>query len=583
MPVAELIDGRVVINSEYRERELIKLLPGAKWDTVKQTWWAPLSWATCIQLRGIFNEDLKVGPELARWSSNERNTRIAPCLDLRRAEDADIDEPGLYPFQRAGVLFLATAGQALCADDMGLGKTVQGIRTLEQIGDDAYPALVICPNSKKFDWMAEYKGTELVGGFNFFAPDRRVIVINGGAAARRKQIEAVKNGEYDVGIINWEGIRLHTRLAGYGSIRLEEGDKLPKELNEVGWKTIIADEAHKAKDPKSKQTRALWWLGDHATYRFGFTGTPVANSPEDMWALMRFVSPTEWPTKTKMIERYALQSWSMFGFMEICGLKSETKDELFKILDPRFIRRTKAAVLPQLPPKIPVTRTVELGAKQRKAYEQIRKEMLAELEGGILLATNPLTKMTRLLQFASASGVIQDGNLVLTDPSCKVDALEEIVQELGEEQAIVFAESRQLIELAYKRLVRAKPHGLGLSVGMVTGTISPTERSEAIAAFTGGKHRLMLMTLGAGAEGLSFPGCSTAIFLQRSFNAVKNVQAEDRIYGIGRGVEGKSSTIIDVVAKDTIESRVHQVRAEKAEMLEEFARDAETLKAWLAK
>jgi len=576
MPVAELVDGRIVLGSEYRERERIKLLPGARWDTHAQTWWCPLSWAACIQLRGIFGEDLQVGESLSTWAQNERRTRIDPCLALRTAEDGPLEyeDLGLRPFQRAGIQFLATARQALIADDMGLGKTVQTILAFEVMGDDAFPLLVVCPNSMKFTWEDEYKK---------WAPHRRVVVVNGGKATRLKQIASVRDGENDVAVINWESLRNHTRLASYPSVRLTDDEKIEKELNEIGLVSVAADECHKAKDPRAKQTRALWYIGDKAQNRIALTGTPVANSPEDIWSIMRFVAPNEWPAKSQMINRYALQSWNMFGFMEICGLKSETKDELFKILDPRFIRRTKEAVLTQLPAKTYTTRTVEMTPKQRKAYDEIRKVMITELEKGILVATNPLAKMTRLLQFASAYGEIVEGNLVLTDPSCKVDALLEIVDELGDQRAVVFAESRQLIELAYRRLIRARPHGPGLSVGMITGNVDEHSRKEAVDAFNAGKHKVMLMTLGAGSEGLSFPGCSTEVFLQRSFSAVKNKQAEDRCHGIGRGVEGVSTTIIDVVAEGTLEERVREVLLEKGEMMEEVVRDEETLMKWLAK
>lgn len=581
MPVAELSeDGqRIIINTEYRERERIKLLPGAKWDTQAQTWWAPLSWATCVQLRGIFGTDLSVGSNLGAWARNERAVRVDPCLALRTASDAeDVRDERLRPFQRAGVKFLATARNALIADEMGLGKTAQAICALEEIeasGGEAYPALIVCPNSMKHTWQDEFKTWE---------PSRRVVVISGGKSARVKQIEAFGSGEYDVAIINWEGLRGHTRLEGYGSLQLTDAEKEPKELNAVLIRTVVADEAHKAKDPRSKQTRALWWVGKQAENRFALTGTPIANSPEDIWALMRFVAPEEWPAKTKMIERYALQTWNMFGFMEICGLKSETKQELFQIMDPRFIRRTKEAVLTQLPPKMYTVRTVEMAPKQKRAYEQMRKEMIAEVESGIMFATNPLTRMTRLLQLASAYAEIgPEGKPILAEPSCKVDALEEIVQELGDQQAVVFAESRQLIELAYKRLVRVRPHGLGLSVGLITGEVDVHARQEAVREFTGGRHKVMLMTLGAGAEGLSFPGCSTEIFLQRSYSSVKNQQAEDRCHGIGRGIEGVSTNIIDIITEDTVEPHVHEVLVDKAERLEEIARDKETLKAWLTR
>lgn len=581
MPVfAELsADGkRINIASEYRDRDRMKLVPGAKWDTEERTWWTPLSWAACVQLRGVFGQELQVGQNLGAWSRNEVQTRILPCLELRNAEDSDGVDERLYPFQRAGVMFMANAKQALNADEMGLGKTVQGIMALEQLGDDAYPALIVCPNSKKFDWAEERDPFgNISGGFAYFAPHRRVEVIHGGKSQRVKQIARVRDGEADVLVINWEGLRNHTRVSGYGSVNLTDAEKELKELNEVGLRSVIADEAHRGKDPQAKQTRALWWVGDHAEYRFALTGTPVANSPEDAWALMRFVSPLEFPVKGRFIDRYALQTWSLWGSLVVAGLKSETKDELFKILEPRMIRRTKKMVMPQLPEKVYTTRTIELVPKQRKAYDQLRKDMLAELDGGILLATNPLTRLTRLLQFASAHGEIDaEENLILTEPSCKVDALEEIVEELGQQQAVVFAESRQLIELAFKRLQKK-----GVSSAMLTGTVPPPERAENVQNFQSGKTRILLLTLGAGGEGLTLTAASVAIFLQRSFSAVKNAQAEDRIYG--RVNDAHGAEIIDVIARDTVEDRIREVLADKDAKLQEIVRDEENLRRWLAK
>lgn len=423
----------------------------------------------------------------------------------------------------------------------------------------------------KYPWVEEYQK---------WAPHRRVRVIDGSKSKRVQQISSVLEGETDVLVINWEGLRAHTRLAAYPTVRLTDDEKQPKELNEINFKSVIADETHRAKEPRAKQTRALWAVSADAENRIALTGTPIANSPEDGWAIMHFVAPDEFPAKSRFIERYALQSWNMFGGLEIVGLKSETKDELFQILDPRFIRRTKAEVAPELPAKIYETRVIELQPKQRKAYDQLRKEMLAELDSGILLATSPLTKLIRLRQLAVAYGAFDEGgNVTLTDPSCAVDALEEILEELGGEPCVVFAESKQLINLAAARLTRKLKPG---SVGVITGDVVPEEREQVRQAFVNRRSRVVLMTLATGGTGLSFPGCSTAVFLERSFNEVQNQQAEDRIHGIGRGVEGVPSVIIDVLAKDTIQARVHQVRLEKQEMSEEFVRDQERMKRWLS-
>lgn len=583
MAVAELSNDRIVLTTEFREKEMVKTVPGVRWSSEEQVWWLPLSWAGCVQLRGVFGAELAIGQALNAWAAEQLRTRINPCLALRVAADAPelAILSALRPYQRAGAAFLVAARQALIADEMGTGKTVQTISALEVIGDAAYPALIVCPSSMKLTWEAE---------FHKWAPSRMPVVIAGTAAKRRSKIEELQLGAAQVGIINYEALRYHTRLDGYGSVTLSDDDRTPKELNQVPFKSVVADEAHRVKDPRAKQTRALWAIGRPAQQRYALTGTPVANTPEDIWTLMRFVSPEEYPAKTKFIERYALQAYNVFGFMQVVGVKAETREELFKILDPRMIRRLKKAVLPQLPDKTYVTRTVELEAKQRKAYDMLRKEMMAELTGGTLMATNTLTQCTRLVQFASAYGELVDQgrtdaegqtllDLILTDPSCKVDALMEVIEELGEQQAVVFAESRQLIELAAKRL--AGKDGDGVRFGQITGSVSPLDRQEAVTAFQSHRLKLLLCTLGAGGEGLTLTAAATAIFLQRSFSMVKNVQAEDRIHRIGQ--EADAVTIVDLVAANTIEARIHAVRAEKGERLEEIVRDADTLKVWLSR
>jgi SNF2 family DNA or RNA helicase len=118
---------------------------------------------------------------------------------------------------------------------------------------------------------------------------------------------------------------------------------------------------------------------------------------------------------------------------------------------------------------------------------------------------------------------------------------------------------------------------------MLTGAVDPRERQRNVEAFNTGEIQFLLITLGAGGEGLSLKGSSTCIFLQRSFSAIKNAQAEDRLHGIGRGVEGQALEIIDIISADTAESRVHEARVTKAARLEEIVRDADTLKNWLAK
>lgn len=85
MPVAEILDGRIAVRTQYHERHLVQQVPGARYDRNAGYWIAPLSWATCITLRGIFGSDLTTGTELTKWAWQVYESRIKPAMNLRNA------------------------------------------------------------------------------------------------------------------------------------------------------------------------------------------------------------------------------------------------------------------------------------------------------------------------------------------------------------------------------------------------------------------------------------------------------------------------------------------------------------------
>lgn len=467
----------------------------------------------------------------------------------------------LLPFQRPGVAFLVRNRHAILADPPGLGKTAQLIRTLQvltELGERPLPALVVCPNSLKVStWSSELAK---------WAPELTAQVVDGGAAKRRKQLTA----DADVFILNWEALRLHSRLAGYGTIALTEKDQTLKELNQMGLRTVIADEAHKSKDPKAAQTRALWALLHSAEFRYLATGTP--GNIEDLWALLHGIEPTWFPAKTKYLDRYADTSVNYFGGLDVHGIKPETKDEYFRVIDPLMRRIPKEAALPQLPPVLPLAiRHTPMLPKQRRAYEQMREHMIANLDN-LLVAPNPLAQLGRLNQLASASAEVDEqGNVTLVAPSPKVDDMVDLLEELGDEPLVVAAVSRQLIELAAERLKRLNiPHGL------VTGAQSGYERAEAIRQFQDGRLRVILLTLGAGAEGITLTRAQRMLFMQESYSEVQNIQARDRIHRIGS--EGHAFIqIIVQITPGTIEEARRELVETKALRMEEIVRDRSTI------
>lgn len=589
MPTADVLDdsGRIVVRTEWNERELIKQVPGARWDPIQKHWHLPLTWASCVVLRGVFTDKLIVGDRLNSWAWQQR-PRVERLMAMRnltkltREDDWSIDyDDRLYDFQRVGSMFVQIAREAILADEMGTGKTIQVLDALDVT--EQYPALVVCPNSVKTHWHKEVtQWTE------FGAP----FVVAGSAVQRKKIIEEAAKHPYAVIIVNIESVRLLSRLTGYGSIRLKrcrecdpkngeatlrptQCEVHPKELNRVDFKTVIIDEAHRIKNPQSKQTRAVWAVAHQHSVRqrWALTGTPLANHPGDLWSILHAISPQEFPVRGHFIDRYCLQSWNAFGGLDIVGLNPANRAEFDKLLDPRFRRMPKALVLDQLPPKIRTTRWVDLTPAQMKIYRQVAGQVVVNVEGVNAVVKDDLSARIRHMQIASSMVKIDGDVWTPCEPSPKLDELELVLEEHGDRPIVVCAEQRKIIDLAARRLDK-----LRISYGLITGAITEYERKLTLEEFQAGKLRVLLFTLKAGGTGLTMTAADTIVFLQRSDSMIDNKQAEDRVHRIGSEVH-ESIHIIDIVARDTVEEKQIVSLTEKFLRLQEITRDRATILA----
>jgi len=560
------------------------------------TWRAPVTWATACAIAKTFPK--VVLDESAREYTRRVHSEFVSIAN-RFALSMDFSEAGsavagfrnttrfsLFDYQEGGAEYLSFAGRAGLFDPMGTGKTAQTIsalRVLDAQGKGPYPALVIAPNSVKRSWANEFK---------LWLPEaehRRVVDFGNTAKARKEAIEEMKDGGGDVLVVNWEGLYNNSRHAPYGSIKVSKGNREPGLLNAIDWRTVVADEAHRAKNPDAKQTRALWFLRNEAKFRFALTGTPMANSPADLWALLFFLWPEEFPSKTKFIDRYCLVGYGDWGGIDVLGLNPESRAEFDQVTRHLWRRTPKEVALPSLPPKVPFTRLCTMKPAQARQYKDMVEKMLVEVESGeIIVATNPLARMTRLLQFASATGALdaEKNEIILKAPSCKVDQLFIELDDIEDhEQIVVFAQSRKLIELCQDEMEkRIKPKKTTsaerrrYSFGMITGKQSLDERQNNVEAFQRGDLRVMLCTLAAGGTGITLTAASTMIFLQRSFSLIDNEQAEGRCHRIGSEIH-ESINIIDIVSEDTLDEHVRDVSRMKKEGLEALLQDTERMRS----
>jgi SNF2 family DNA or RNA helicase len=269
-----------------------------------------------------------------------------------------------------------------------------------------------------------------------------------------------------------------------------------------------------------------------------------------------------------------------FGGMMVLGIKPHMEPEFYAALNPRMRRMLKAKVLPWLPEMMFERRDVEMSTKQKKAYDQMRDMMIAELEGGeALTAPSVLTQTIRLLQFASSYAEIaaneETGEIkaVLADPSCKVDALMDDIKsgDFGNDSVAVCAVSRQLIYLLSAALTKEK-----IEHGLITGAQSEDERQQAVDDFQAGKIKWILFTAQAGGVGITLTAARRLIMLQRPWSLVDHRQALDRVHRIGSEIHD-SIIVTDYVTEGTIEERVIQVLETKADNFEQIVRDKDKL------
>jgi SNF2 family DNA or RNA helicase len=631
VPTAERRGDRIVVpDTRWSEKDIVSAIAGARWDEKNKTWTLPLSWASCLQLRAGFGQALINGPELAAWAWAEFNGRIKPALALRdqltRVSGAGYDYQ-LYDFQTAGAEFLTAAswtqpegpaGGAILADDMGLGKTAQIYAVLRRLAhlldegiQNVLPAVVFCPNSVKKGWRDQAIKWD---------SKAHVYVVSGSAAQRRKILAEAAKDPLALVIVNIEAARLLSRLAPYGSTRLarcrqcdkKHGEETlsaarcevhRKELNGFGFRTVVLDEAHRTKDPTSKQTRAIWAVAHDPSVRrrWAMTGTPIADNIGDLWSILHFIAPHEHPSKVQYIERYALRAWNPYGGLDIVGVNPEHHEEFFKILDARFRRVPKALVLDQLPQVIRSVRWVEMATKQAKAYREMEDRLMTRLDdGSLLVAPNNLVNAARLLQLSSsycevemvANFPVKDTDkcscrrdalaehreecpnrwkmiVTPTEPSPKLDAMEEAFDELGGKQVVICAMHRKLIDLAAKRFDKRK-----IPYSLIVGGMSDYERHTAIEQFKNGTHQVALLTIEAGGTGLDGLQVADTLFcLQRSWSMINNVQMDGRVHRIGSEVHDFVH-IVEFVTDNSIESDKQYPRlAAKYQRLSEITRD----------
>lgn len=534
----------------------------------------PLTWSTVVQLSATFGPAWMPGPRLTAWIREQMAARTAPLAEHL----AYVPPTGLVPrpYQVAGALEIARTGKALIFDEPRTGKTMTTILGLiERWTRAGYaepwltgPALVVCPASVVDPWVEAWQT---------WAPHLR-------AVAWRGPKRTALAGTADIYVTSYETARMDSGPA------TSNGKKSLRPLVDLNAVALVVDECHYIKNPQAARSKAVIRLAENVDAFVALSGTPITHHPADLFPTLACLEPGAYPARSRWVARYCEVVPAEYD-EGILGLNRFTEPEFRLTIIGQHRRVARADVMADLPPKVYSVRTVELPKAWRKVYDDFESQMLAELPDGTELSVmDAMSMYGHLSRLSSAPADVEvtigpDVNeqtgeekrhvhLHLKAPSWKVDALLEILEERcgtvvppeSRDAVVAFAPSSQLVKLAGAAAIEA-----GYRVGYIVGGQSQTERTAVRTAFQAGELDLICATTGAGGTGITLSRAGTLVFLARPWSLVESLQAEDRGEGDMNATRG--TEIIDIVARNTIDSRVRTVLRERAGQLADLVQD----------
>jgi SNF2 family DNA or RNA helicase len=416
----------------------------------------------------------------------------------------------LPPYQQAGIVRLLTSPGVLLADEMGLGKTIQAIGALRVLLRDGTsgPALVVVPSGLVMQWRRQLRE---------WAPELSLSTCTGPPEDRRRRWRAPAQ----------------VYLTSFDALRGDMVLPAPLGPRHRGWAVVVADEAQRIKNAHTAISATVKALPRRRAW--ALTGTPLENRPDDAASILDFVAP---------------------GLYDPAHMVAGLRRALSQVQ----LRRRRADVLRDLPPKTVFELAPELLPVQRAAYEVARDEGLVWLRslGTELRIVHVLELILRLKQICNACP--------RTGASAKLDDLLPRLHQVAEagEKSLVFSQFVAAPFGAEAVAAAMKP----LNPVLLTGRMSIAARDDAVAQFASDRGRHVLVaSLRAGGMGLNLTAASVVFHFDRWWNPAVEAQAEDRAHRIG---QTRPVQVFSYLTPDSIEQWIGEILREKRALFDDI-------------
>ena len=399
----------------------------------------------------------------------------------------------------------------ILADEMGLGKTLQTISLLGYLSEYrgiTGPHMVVVPKSTLGNWMNEFKRwCPMIRPFKFHG--------NQEARAAQKAQYLDKNNAFDVCVTSYEMV-------------IKEKNALKK----FHWRYIIIDEAHRIKNENSRLSKVMRMFA--CNNRLLITGTPLQNNLHELWALLNFLLPEVFGDAGQFEE------WFGTGTE---GDNTEVVQQLHKVLRPFLLRRLKAEVEKNLPPKKEMILKVGMSEMQKEYYKRaLQKDIQVVNSGGdrsrLLNMVMQLRKCCNhpyLFQGAEPGPpFFTDEHLV--ENSGKMVLLDKLLKKLKEKgsRVLIFSQMTRLLDILEDYLLFRR-----YKYCRIDGNTDGDTREDMIDSYNapGSEKFVFLLSTRAGGLGINLTTADTVVIYDSDWNPQMDLQAMDRAHRIGQTKE----------------------------------------------
>uniref|UniRef100_A0A8B9PM86 Chromodomain helicase DNA binding protein 6 n=1 Tax=Apteryx owenii TaxID=8824 RepID=A0A8B9PM86_APTOW len=433
----------------------------------------------------------------------------------------------------------------ILADEMGLGKTIQSITFLSEIflmGIHG-PFLIIAPLSTITNWEREFRTwTEM-----------NAIVYHGSQISRQmiQQYEMVyrdTQGNPLPGIFKFQVV-----ITTFEMILAD-----CPELKKIQWRCVVIDEAHRLKNRNCKLLEGLKLMA--LEHKVLLTGTPLQNSVEELFSLLNFLEPQQFPSETAFLEEFG-------------DLKTEEQvKKLQSILKPMMLRRLKDDVEKNLAPKQETIIEVELTNIQKKYYRAILEKNFSFLSKGANQHNMPnlINTMMELRKCCNHPYLINGAEeKILEDfrkthsPEAPDFQLQAMIQAAGKlvlidkllpkliaggHKVLIFSQMVRCLDILEDYLIQRRRYTYERIDGRVRGNL----RQAAIDRFCkpDSDRFVFLLCTRAGGLGINLTAADTCIIFDSDWNPQNDLQAQARCHRIG---QSKAVKVYRLITRNSYE------------------------------